>query len=259
MTLMRRAAEAAGRSLARDFGEVAALQVSRKGPGDFVSAADLRSEEIIRDVLLAGRPGYKSLMEESGGECPQAGERAWVVDPLDGTANFLHGLAHFSVSIALVEGDQLLAGIVHHPATGEFFTAERGRGAFCNGRRLRVAARSRADEFLLAASLPLAGEPLRPTAFRQLARILPDAPRLRLFGSAALELAWVADGRLDGFWQNGLKPWDWAAGALLIQEAGGFISELGGRGLSLGCSSFIAGNEAVHRWLQEALAPPAAV
>ena len=232
MTVMQGAAQKAARRLLRDFNEVEQLQVSIKGPGDFVSQADLRAEATIRDELTRARPGYAFLMEEGGASGSDNWAWRWVVDPLDGTTNFLHGIPHWAISIGLQKrlpngGAELAAAVVYNPAANELFWAEKGIGAFLNERRLRVSARRDLLQCLFATGIPFAVSPPRarlPFA-RTLGALMPQVAGIRRFGAAALDLCWVAAGRYDGFWELGLKPWDCAAGILLVREAGGFVTD----------------------------------
>ena len=256
INVMRRAAEAASRHLLRDFGEVAALQVSRKGASDFVSSADLRAQTILQESLSQARPDYLFIGEELNSTVPNALDetaRAWVVDPLDGTTNFLHGLPQFAISIACLEGSKILASLVYAPLSDEFYLAERGQGAFCNKTRLRVAARTIPPDFLLGTGFPFHGQEGHEQTLADFARVIPEVAGLRRYGAAALDLAFVAAGRLDGFWQRGLKPWDYLGGTLLVQEAGGFATDLAGKPLGLASPSVVAGNEAVYAWLAKQL------
>lgn len=226
INIMVRAAEKAARSLVRDFGEVENLQVSQKGPGDFVSAADKRSEEIIFEELKKARPSYSFLMEESGeveGEDP---EHTWIIDPLDGTTNFLHGLPHWCISIALKSKNQIVAGLVYDPIKDDLFYAEYGQGAFMKRSRLRVSTRSNLLETVIATGAPRRAVEKREKFVKEYSAMLVNAPGLRRFGAAALDLAYVAAGRVDGFWERDLKAWDIAAGILLVRESGGFVSDI---------------------------------
>jgi myo-inositol-1(or 4)-monophosphatase len=247
LNVMIKAAQKAARALKRDFGEVEHLQVSVKGPGNFVTAADRRSEEILREELEHARPGYSFLGEECG-RCEGSDRtHCWVVDPLDGTLNFLHGIPHFAISIALERERNLVAGLVYNPVTDEVFVAERGKGAFLNDRRLRVAGRRRLADAVVACALP---HPSRGDVL--LSRIEHNAVQdkvagLRRYGAAALDLAWVAAGRFDGYWERGLSPWDMAAGIVLVREAGGFVTTLDGGEVALSSNGILAGNEAIHR------------
>ena len=249
LNVMVAAVEKAGRSLARDFGEVENLQVSRKGPADFVSKADLRAEEILYQELSRTRPDYGFLMEERGTVSGRDGQHRWIVDPLDGTTNFLHAIPLFGVSVALEREGELVAGVVYNPVMDELFVAERGRGAFLGNRRLRVAARNDLADVVIATGLPHLG---RGNQLRALAEIQPLMGRvggLRRAGAACLDLAWTAAGRYDGFWEHGLDAWDIAAGIVLVREAGGFVTDVDGREAPHRTGSIVAGNEAVHRAL----------
>jgi myo-inositol-1(or 4)-monophosphatase len=249
LNVMVGAAMKAARGLNRDFGEVEQLQVSRKGPADFVSAADHRAEEVIRAELERARPGYALLMEESGATSGKDPQHRWIVDPLDGTTNFLHGIPLFAISIALERQGKLSAGIVYNPIADELFTAERGGGAFLNDRRLRVAARTNLAEAVVATGTPHHGRGDHPRYMKELAAVLPEVAGIRRCGAAALDLAWVAAGRFDAFWERDLSPWDMAAGLLLIREAGGFVTDLDGGDHILERGHVVAGNESMHRQL----------
>ncbi len=226
LNVMIKTARKAGRQLLKDFGEVEQLQVSTKGPGDFVSRADKQAEQTIREDLMAARPTYGFVGEEDGvieGEDPT---RRWIVDPLDGTTNFLHGLPHWAVSIALEHKGQVVAGVIYDPVKDELFWAEKGQGAWLNESRLRVSARSKMIECLFATGLPFAGRADLPLTIRDLGRLLPACAGVRRFGAAALDLAYVAAGRYDGFWERRLNSWDMAAGLIIVREAGGFVEPL---------------------------------
>lgn len=247
MNVMVQAARKAGRSLARDFGEVEHLQVSIKGPANFVSAADHRAEQIIFDELSRARPGYGFLMEERGVVEGADKTHRWIVDPLDGTTNFLHGVPLFAVSIGLEREGELAAGLIYNPISNELFTAERGKGAFFNDRRIRVAARSRLDECIVVTGIPHRGRPGQAEFLDQLKAVMAETAGLRRTGSAALDLAWVAAGRFDGYWEHAIKPWDMAAGVVLVREAGGFVSDAQGGQDMFASGDVVAGNETVHR------------
>ena len=249
INVMVRAASKAGRVLSRDFGEVENLQVSRKGPADFVSAADRRAEEIIRTELERARPGYSFVMEEQGVSEGSDPQHRWIVDPLDGTTNFLHAIPLFTVSIALERQGRLQAGIVYNPITEELFTTERGAGAFLNDRRIRVAGRGHLGEAVVATGIPHLGRGDPGRFVRELGPMMGAVAGIRRTGAASLDLAWVAAGRFDGFWEHGLSAWDVAAGTLLIREAGGFVSEPGGGDRMMESGSIVAGNDAIHRQL----------
>lgn len=227
LNVMIKAARKAGRSLVKDFREVENLQVSMKGAGDFVSKADLAAEKIIREELMEARPNYGWLAEEGGGAEGKDPTRRWIVDPLDGTTNFLHGLPHWSVSIALEHKGEVVAGVVFDPAKDEMFYAEKGQGAWLNdSQRLRVSARDRLIEAIFATGLPFGGRADLPDTLQDLARILPTCAGVRRWGSAALDLAYVAAGRYDGFWERRLNPWDLAAGLVILREAGGLAEPI---------------------------------
>ena len=235
MTVMANAAQKASKRLLRDFNEVEQLQVSVKGPGDFVSQADLRAEQTLKEELAKARPGYAFLMEESGASGSANWAWRWVVDPLDGTTNFLHGIPHWAISIGLERrlpdgGSEAVAGLIYAPVVDELFWAEKGAGAFVNERRLRVSARREIKDAVLATGIPFAVVPApRRLAFaRTLGALMPQVAGIRRFGAAALDLAWVAAGRYDGYWELGVKPWDIAAGLLLVREAGGYATDPGG-------------------------------
>ena len=259
VSVMAAAAQKAARRLLRDFTEVEQLQVSMKGPGDFVSQADLRAEQTLREELSRARPGYAFLMEESGASGGDNWSWRWIVDPLDGTTNFLHGIPHWAISIALekrlADGTgELVAGIVYNPVNDEMFWGEKGAGSFVNGQRLRVSARREMKDALLATGIPFAAvAPQRRLAFaRTLGTLMPQVAGIRRFGSAALDLAWVAAGRYDGFWELGLNSWDYAAGLILVREAGGFVTNPDG-GLAVE-GELVAGNTHLHGRLREIVA-----
>jgi len=243
LNVMMRAADKAARGLKRDFGEVENLQVSRKGPADFVSAADRRAEQAIRRELTRARPDAALLMEE-GGDRAGAGDKdsRFIVDPLDGTSNFLHGLPHFAISIALEERGQLTAAVVYDPIKEEQFFAEKGGGAFLNDRRLRVSARERLDAALIATGAPFKGHGDRPTFLAELDAVMAETAGIRRMGSAALDLAYVAAGRYDGYWERDLSPWDTAAGALIVREAGGVVTRIDGKPFTPESDSILAAN-----------------
>jgi len=243
------AAEKAGRNLARDFGEVENLQVSKKGPADFVSRADMRAEEIVLTELSRARPDYGFIGEEGTNVKAADGQHHFIVDPLDGTSNFLHGIPLFAVSIALQRGDDLIAGVVYNPVTDELFVAERGRGAFLNSRRLRVAGRQDLSSALFATGIPFLGRGNQLRFLSELQPLMSRTAGIRRGGSAALDLAWTAAGRFDGYWEHDLQPWDIAAGIVLVREAGGYVTDADGGEDPLGKGSVIAGNEYMQRSL----------
>ncbi len=254
ITVMARAADKAARRLRRDFGEVENLQVSKKGPADFVSAADLRAEKILREELSRARPDYGFLMEESGAR-PASGdsERRWIVDPLDGTSNFLHGLPHFCISIGLEDKGELVAGVIYDPLKDETFAAEKGVGAYLNGRRIRVSSRSRLSEALIGTGTPFKGHGDAPTFLAEANAIMGATAGIRRWGAAALDLAYVAAGRLDGYWEHDLSPWDTAAGIVIVREAGGFVSQIDGRETRGHSTGILAANATLHEDLVKLL------
>ena len=224
LNVMIKTARKAGRSLVKDFREVENLQVSMKGAGDFVSRADIAAEKIVRDELMAARPTYGFVGEEGGATEGEDPTRRWIVDPLDGTTNFLHGLPHWAVSIALEHKGQIVAGVVYDPAKDEMFYAEKGAGAWLNdSKRLRVSGRSAMIEAVFATGIPFAAKATLPAMLKDLAAVMPACAGVRRFGSAALDLAYVAAGRYDGYWERELSVWDVAAGLLIVREAGGFV------------------------------------
>src|ERR1700720_3897088 len=228
LNVMGNAALKAARALLRDFGEVEQLQVSVKGPGEFVSAADLKAERILKTELKRARPGYAMLFEEGGAEAGSDPRHRWIVDPLDGTTNFLHGIPHFAISIGLERDGEIVAGIVYEPTRDEMFRAEKGAGAYLNDRRLRVSARRQLAESLVGTGIPFGERGDHPAYASTLAAVAAATSGVRRLGAAALDLAYVAAGRLDGFWEFRLAPWDIAAGLILVREAGGYLSDLAG-------------------------------
>jgi len=253
LTVMTNAALKAGRALSRDFGEVQNLQVSVKGPGDFVSNADRNAEKIIRVELEKARPGYSFLMEESGAVEGRDKAHRWIIDPLDGTTNFLHGIPMFAVSIALEREGQIIAGVVYNPAVDELYTAERGGGAYMNDRRLRVAARKELADCVVGTGIPHLGRKAHSTFLEQQRKVMLQVSGVRRMGAAALDLAYVAAGRFDAFWESGLSPWDVAAGIILIRESGGFVTDLSGGHEMLESGDIAAGNEIIHAKLLETI------
>jgi myo-inositol-1(or 4)-monophosphatase len=249
---MERAARKAGQRLRRDFNEVAHLQVSRKGPADFVSKADQQSERTLYDELKKARPDWGFLLEE-GGEIPgDPTKPRWVVDPLDGTTNFLHGIPHFAISIAAQEpSGEVITGLVYQPLTDESFWAEKGRGAWLQDQRLRVSSRRDLADALIATGIPFKGHGDMVQWSKIFAAVAPEVAGIRRLGSAALDLAWVAAGRYDGFWESGLKPWDVAAGVLLVREAGGFVTDFRGGDRAMERNEFLAANDGLHSRLHK--------
>ena len=254
MTVMIAAARRAGRGLARDFGEVEQLQVSVKGPANFASSADHRSEETLYRELSKARPGYGFLMEERGAiEGPDKTHR-WIVDPLDGTTNFLHGVPLFGIAIALERDGEIVAGLTYNPISDELYTAEKGQGAFLNSRRLRVAARRSVADALITIGIPHRGRPGHAQFLALCKGLMGQVAGIRRTGSAAIDLAWVAAGRFDGYIEHGLSPWDMAAGALLVREAGGHVTDAKGGKRIFETGDIVAGNAQLHRAMLELVA-----
>ena len=256
LNVMTSAARKAGRKLIRDFGEVENLQISLKGPADFVSVADQRTERILIEELQRARPGYPILSEEAGVvEGPDKSHR-FIIDPLDGTTNFLHGIPHFAISIALERDGQLVSGVIYNPIADDMFIAERGHGAYLNDKRLRVAARKHLNTCLSATGIPFLGRGTSEDHERfvkEFRAVIEATPGIRRFGSAALDLAWVAAGRYDAFWEHSLKPWDIAAGILLVREAQGVVTDLRGRECMLDSGDILVANEQLHPQLLKLL------
>jgi len=259
MTIIDRAARKAGVRLRRDFGEVQQLQVSRKGPADFVSMADKRAEDTIYNELNKARPDWALLMEESGEIAGDPSKPRFIVDPLDGTSNFLHGIPHWCISIAVEEPmpsgkREITAGMVYNPLTDEAFWAEKGRGAWVTNERLRVSARRDLSDALIATGIPFLGHGDIAQWGRIFGAIAPEVAGIRRFGSAALDLAWVAAGRYDGYWESALQPWDVAAGILIVREAGGFVTDYRGGDKSIERQEILAANDVLHSRLHKLLA-----
>lgn len=248
INVMVGAARKAATRLVRDFGEIEHLQVSLKGPGDFVSTADLRTEKILRRELERARPEYGFLMEESGATQGSDQRHRWIVDPVDGTTNFLHGIPHFAISIALESDRKLVAGVVYEPLQDQMFWAETGSGAHLNDRRLRVSGRNRLDQAVFATGFPMMArtDEERAGFFGELSEMTARTAGVRRFGTASLDLAFVAAGRFDGYWETGLKPWDMAAGIVIVREAGGFVTDIDGGDDMLASGSVVAANDRIH-------------
>ena len=255
INVMVKAARRAGRSLSRDLGEIENLQVSLKGPANFVSAADKRAEEMLYSDLAKARHGYGFIGEEGGTREGADKTHAWIVDPLDGTTNFLHGIPQFAISIGLQREGTMIAGVIYNPATDDLFIAERGKGAFLNDTRLRVAARKQLHDCVIACGLPHIGRGDLPLSRDEMAALQPRVAGLRRFGAASLDLAYVAAGRLDGYWERNLKPWDIAAGMIMIREAGGVVSDIQTPGDPLVTGDVVCGNETIHAELTKILRP----
>ena len=252
LNVMIAAARKAGRALARDFGEVENLQVSRKGPSDFVSSADMKAEKTLFEELSKVRPGYGFVMEERGVVEGTDKTNRWIVDPLDGTTNFLHGIPHFAISIGLEREGVLIAGVIYNVVRDELFWAEKGAGAYLNDRRLRVSTRSDMRDGLFATGTPWLGKPGHEKALKEIGNVIGKSAGIRRFGSAALDLAYVAAGRFDGYWERNLNIWDIAAGAVIVREAGGTVIEVDG-GDFMQTGSILASNASLTPLLAKAV------
>ena len=255
INVMVKAARRAGRSLSRDLGEIENLQVSLKGPANFVSAADKRAEEMLYSDLAKARPGYGFIGEESGTREGSDKTHTWIVDPLDGTTNFLHGIPQFAISIGLQREGVIIAGVIYNPGNEELYIAERGKGAFLNDMRLRVAGRKKLEDCVIACGLPHIGRGDHELSRREMAELQPRVAGLRRFGAASLDMAFVAAGRLDGYWERNLQPWDIAAGLIMVREAGGVVSGIEGNDTALTTGHVVCGNEIIHRELVKILKP----
>lgn len=245
LNVMGDAAETAARRLRRDFGELENLQVSLKGPDDFVTSADTQAQASIRDALARARPGYGFLMEEGGSEKGD-GENLWIVDPIDGTANFMRGIPHFAVSIALARRGAVVAGLVLDPVKHETYWTEKGRGAFVNGRRIRVSPRQSLAGAAVALGIPHRSRDAHELHLRRQRRVMAEASSLRRLGAASLDLCYVACGKLDAYWETGLSPWDLAAAMLAVTEAGGIASGIGDGEDPLRTGEVVAGAPGAH-------------
>ena len=253
INVMVKAARRAGRSLKRDLGEVEHLQVSLKGPANFVTAADKRAEEMLYSDLSKARPGYGFIGEEGGSREGADKSHTWIVDPLDGTTNFLHGIPQFAISIGLQREGTIIAGLIYNPANDELYIAERGKGAFLNDQRLRVAGRRQLNECVIACGLPHIGRGDHELSRREMTELQPRVAGLRRFGSAALDMAFIAAGRFDGYWERNLQPWDLAAGTIIVREAGGIVGGIAGDDDALKTGNVVCGNEHVHAELVKIL------
>jgi myo-inositol-1(or 4)-monophosphatase len=255
INVMVKAARRAGRSLKRDLGEIENLQVSLKGPANFVTMADRRAEEMLYSDLSKARPGYGFIGEEGGTRVGDDKTHTWIVDPLDGTTNFLHGIPQFAISIGLQREGTMIAGVIYNPANEELYIAERGKGAFLNDQRLRVAGRRNLNECVISCGLPHLGRGDLELSRSELAEIQKRVAGLRRLGAACLDMAFVAAGRLDGHWERNLQPWDMAAGQIIVREAGGIVSGIEGDDDPLKTGNLICGNEFVHAELVKILKP----
>lgn len=251
LNVMVDAAMKAGRRLSRDFGEVQNLQVSVKGPGDFVTQADLKAEKIIFEELSEARPDFGFLMEEAGEVAGKDKQNRWIIDPLDGTTNFLHGIPLFGISIALEREGEIVAGVVYNPAMDELFTAERGQGAFVNDRRMRVAARRELVDGVFVMGIPHLGRPAHQDFLKQQRQVMKNSSGVRRTGACSIDLCWTAAGRFDGYWETGLSPWDMAAGILMVKEAGGYVTDYDGGQKMFEKTNIVAGNEHIKNKLMK--------
>jgi myo-inositol-1(or 4)-monophosphatase len=249
LNVMMGAARKAARNLVRDFGEVENLQVSMKGPSDFVSQADIRAEKTLVAELRKGRPDYGFLLEEGGAIEGADKSHRWVIDPLDGTTNFIHGIPHFAISIGLLRDGEPVAGVIYNPINDEMFHAEKGAGAFVNERRLRVAARRKLEDCVFTTGIPHRGRGVHGRFLKEAEAVMAASAGLRRFGSASLDMAYVAAGRCDGYWESDLLPWDIAAGIVMVREAGGVVSDLAGEGAMLDKGEVLASNLHLHESL----------
>ncbi|MBY0612670.1 MAG: inositol monophosphatase [Beijerinckiaceae bacterium] len=246
MNVMTAAVLKAGRGLKRDFGEVSMLQVQRKGPGDFVSLADKRAEQVLYDELSRVRPGYGFVMEESGVIAGADSTHTWHVDPLDGTTNFLHGIPQFAVSVGLERNGEMVAGVIYNPANDELYMAEKGQGAYLNNQRLRVSGRVDLHDAVIGCGIPTLSKGGHQRFMAELGALMPKCSGIRRAGAAALDLAFVAAGRLDAYWERGIHSWDMAAGIVLVREAGGFVTDAKGGEEFIASGEIVAGNEAIQ-------------
>lgn len=250
---MIEAVRKAGRHLARDFGEVQALQISKKGPGDFVSAADLKTEQNLFELLTKARPGYGFLGEERGLIEGTDKTHTWIVDPIDGTTNFIHGMPHFAINVALERESRIVAGVTYNPIQNELFWAEHGRGAFLNDTRIRVGGRAKLEDCLIGMGAPFIGRPGHAQFFKELHQLTQRVAGVRRLGSSALDFAWVAAGRYDAYWERNLNPWDVCAGLILVAEAGGVVTGIDEGDDPKTGQAICAGNIEVHKQLLERL------
>ncbi|MCW5752441.1 MAG: inositol monophosphatase [Alphaproteobacteria bacterium] len=253
VNVMEAAARKAARGLIRDFGEVEQLQVSRKGPADFVSQADTRAERILREELSRARPDWGFQLEEGGAIAGRDPAYRWIIDPLDGTTNFLHGIPHFAISIGLEHRGEPFAGLILDPIKDELFWAERGQGAYLNNHRMRVSSRARLADSLLATGIPFHGWGDHARALREISTVMGEVSGIRRMGAAALDLAYVAAGRYEGFWEWDLNPWDVCAGIVMVREAGGLVSEIDGGERALTGGNILAANDKLHTPLRDLL------
>lgn len=253
LNVMELAIRKTTRKLLRDFNEVENLQVSRKGPADFVSSADIATEKTLVAELSVSRPDFGFKGEEGANIEAKDGSHYWIIDPIDGTTNFLHGIPHFGISVGLVKDDEIIAGMILEPTRDELYWAEKGGGAFMNGRRLRVSGRNRMADALLATGIPFLGRPGHETLQKEMSEIMAVSSGIRRMGAASLDLAYVAAGRVDGFWERGLAPWDIAAGIILVREAGGLVSQINGGERMMDEGDILATNGGINQHMRDLL------
>ena len=259
LTVMIDAVRKAARGVQRDFGELAHLQVSQKGPGDYVTAADKKCEKVLRDLLSKARPSYGFLMEETGEVKGSDPDHRFLIDPIDGTTNFMHAVPFFGISVALQRKDEILVGVTYNPITDELFHSEKGQGAFLNNKRMRVAARTDIHEALVCTGIPHRGRGGQAENRAEIAMIQAKAIGIRRFGSITLELAYLAAGRIDALWERGMKPWDLAAGILMVREAGGFIADCDSDANPLETGNIVAANADLMPQIRREIAAAKAV
>jgi len=256
INVMVNAAQKAGRGLRRAFSEIEKLQVSRKGPSEYVTEADHRAERTIFEELQHARPKFGFNMEKSGIIDGSDNSNRWIIAPLDGTLNFIHGLPHFAVSIGLERDREIFAGVVYEPITDQLFWAEKGKGAFLNENRIRVSTRRKMNESLFATGIPFAGREGHGAFLTELENVMAVSAGVRRFGAPSLDLAYVATGRYDGFWENGLRPWEMAAGMIIVREAGGYVTDYDGKNNMLSSGSIIVSNDHLHTPLKKLINAP---
>jgi len=253
INVMIKVCRKAAKTLIRDFGEIEKLQVSLKGPGDFVTASDKKVEKILIDELQKARPNYSILSEEIG-EINNDESFRWIIDPIDGTSNFLHGIPHFAISIGLEHDKEIICGIVYDPIKDEMFTAEKGNGSYINNQRMRVSSRSDLKDCIIFSGGPRYDSENRELTFEEYKKFsLKVGIPIRKFGSGSLDMAYVAAGRCDGFWSRDLNYWDIAAGIILVREAGGYVTDFNGENKYNQNKTLLAGNSKINREMIEIL------
>ena len=253
LNIMEKACKKASKLLIRDFGEVEKLQVSKKGPGDFVTNSDKRTEKIIINELSLARPDYSFLAEESGAS-GKSTEFKWIIDPIDGTTNFLHGVPYFAISIGLEKNKEIICGMIFNPITNEMFYAEKGKGAYLNNSRIRVSSRKNIDECVLLTGGPILSYKNKEIFFKEYESVSRKVAATRKFGSSALDLAYLASGRCDGVWERNLNYWDIAAGIIIVKEAGGTVTDFKGEDKYIEDRNLLATNSKIDKDLIALLA-----